>query len=125
MGDMAEPWRSMRHERQIKVAKGKRLSMQYHDEKARDEGVAFKYDCQSDFDRWTAEKLNKLGIEFERKGHASFQITVNGRKGMYYDGKKGEKIHWNDGEKVNLSYSNSLEEYLAQTNLSKGNDDES
>lgn len=98
MGDMAEPWRSMRRERQNQVAQGKRVSMQYRTEKDRERGIAFKADCQRDYDRWTAEKLDKLGVQYERKGASSFQITVNGRVGMYYDGKKGEQIRWNDGE---------------------------
>lgn len=98
MGDMAEPWRSMRLERQKQVASGKRVSMQYRTEKDREKGVAFKHEVQADFDRWTAEKLDKLGVDYKRKGPASFQITVNGRVGMYYDGKKGEQIRWNDGE---------------------------
>ena len=72
--------------------------MQYKNEKQREKGTQFKYECQSDFDRWTAEKLDKLGIGYHRKGYSSFQIIVNGRKGMYYDGKKGEQIRWNDGE---------------------------
>lgn len=112
MGDMAEPWKSMRLERQKQVAQGSRVSMQYRTEKQREKGIAFKQECQQDYDRWSMETLDKLGIEYTRKGAASFQITVNGRVGMYYDGKKGEQIRWNDGEVVQLPYHDSLEEYL-------------
>lgn len=100
MGDMAEPWKSMRHDRQMQVAQGKRVSMKYRTEKDREEGIAFAYSVARDNDDWTFEKLDKLGLNPVRKGYSSFQITHNGRVGMYYNGKKGEQIRWNDGEVV-------------------------
>lgn len=114
MGDMAEPWKSMRHDRQMEVARGERLSMQYHSEKEREKGTQFKYECARDMDQWNLQELEKLGLNPERKGYSSFQITINGRQAMYYCGRKGRKIHYKDGEKVELGY-DKLTDYLIKS----------
>lgn len=120
MGDMAEPWRSMRHDRQKQVAKGERISMQYRTEKDREKGQAFKHELNVDYDERNLKKLTKLGLHPVRKGYASFQINFNGRVGMYYDGKKGEQIRWNDGEVVQLNYYDSLEKLVGGKNEQTG-----
>lgn len=109
MGDMAEPWRSMRHERQQQVANGKRLSMKYKNEKEREWGIKTAYEAVAMVDKDTLKHLKKLGLEPVHKGMASFQITLNGRVGMYYDGKKGKQIRWNDGKVKRLGYYNNDE----------------
>lgn len=104
MGDMAEPWKSMRLERQKQVASGKRVSMKYKTEADREWGRRTAYEAVAMVDKDTLKHLEKLGLNPVHKGMASFQITLNGRKGMYYNGKKGKQIIWNDGEKVRLGY---------------------
>lgn len=120
MGDMAEPWRSMRLERQKQVMSGKRVSMKYRTEADREWGTRTAHEDNVEADKRTLKKLEKLGLSPIRKGYASFQITFNGRVGMYYDGKKGEQIRWNDGEAVEFSYDNNLEDYITPLNKRKG-----
>lgn len=115
MGDMAEPWRSMRHERQNQVARGERVSMKYKTEADREWGVRASYEANAMVDKDTLKRLSKLGLAPIKKGVASFQINLNGRVGMYYNGKKGEQLRWNDGEVIPLPYRSSLTEYLANT----------
>lgn len=112
MGDMAEPWRSMRKERQDQVMRGERVSMKYKTEADREWGVSAAYEANAMVDADTLKELKKLGLDPVKKGVASFQITLNGRVGMYYDGKKGKQIRWNDGEVVQLDYELTLETYI-------------
>lgn len=116
MGDMAEPWRSMRRERQEQVASGRRVSMKYKTEADREWGVSTAYEANAMVDKDTLKHLEKLGVNPVHKGMASFQIRLNGRVGMYYDGKKGKQIIWNDGEKIHLGYYNDdeLDEYITK-----------
>lgn len=113
MGDMAEPWKSMREERQKQVREGKRVSMKYKTEADREWGTRTAYEANMRVDADTLKHLTELGLEPIRKGYASFQITHNGRVGMYYNGKRGEKVHWQNGEKVELPY-RGLEDYLKE-----------
>jgi hypothetical protein len=119
MGDMAEPWKSMRIERQNQVASGQRVSMKYRTEADREWGRKTAYEAVAMVDKGTLKVLKRLGLSPVHKGMASFQITLNGRIGMYYNGKNGQQIRWNDGEVVKLPY-NGLEDFVKQTNSSKG-----
>lgn len=93
MGDMAEPWRSMRHERQKQVASGKRVSMKYRTEADREWGQRTAYEAVAMCDRDTLKNLKKQGLDVEYKSLASFQITLPVGKVMFFDGKKGTFIY--------------------------------
>lgn len=114
MGDMAEPWKSMRLRRQQEVASGKRVSMNYKTEADREWGMRTAYEANAAVDADTFRRLKKLGLNPVKKGMASFQIALSGRVGMYYDGKKGEQIRWSDGEVFRPSYDNPLENYIKE-----------
>lgn len=115
MGDMAEPWRSMREHAKNRRDKGGWYSTRHKTEEEAHESAVFANECNYESDQHTLKQLEKLGLKPVRKGYSSFQINLNGRVGMYYNGKKGKKIIWNDSEKVKIPYGfNGLEEYLSK-----------
>lgn len=119
MGDMAEPWKSMRLERQKQVASGERVSMRFKTDADREWHTEAQHEANSMVDADNMKRLTKLGLSPIYKSTSSFQINFNGRIGMYYDGKRGEQIRWNDGEVKELHY-HELEEYVAPTSNKRG-----
>lgn len=93
MGDMAEPWRSMRRERQDQVASGQRVSVKYKTEEEREWGRRTAYEAVAMCDKDTLKALKKKGLDVEYKSLASFQLTIDGGKVMFFDGKKGTFIY--------------------------------
>lgn len=108
MGDLGEYWNDLK---QAKHDEGW-VSNQYRTDKHRERGTEFKGEVNSQHDDYLKKLLAKLGLNPEFKNTHSFQITINGRVGMYYGGKN-EKIRFNDGEVVELGYPNTLKAYLA------------
>ena len=101
MGDMAEPWKSMREERQKQVMTGERVSMKYKTEADREWGRKTAYEAVAMCDRDTLKNLKKQGLDVEYKSLASFQITTNAGKVMLFDGRKGTFIY---SPKLNKKY---------------------
>lgn len=113
MGDMGDYWRGVKEaSREYKQRKGW-VSQQYKTEKDQEVGRAWKYQMNADDDKFTMKELKKLKLNPVLKNTHSFQVTINGRKAMYYNGKR-EKLIFTDGEQVSLPYYNSLEEYVKE-----------
>lgn len=90
---MAEPWRSMREDRQQQRDSGQRVSMKYRTEADREWGIRTAYEAVAMCDRDTLKALKKKGLDVEYKSLASFQLSINGGKVMFFDGKKGTFIY--------------------------------
>jgi hypothetical protein len=92
MGDLGEYWNEHRQYKRELVNSGKMISMQYKTEEDRERGVESKNKDNYTSDMITEKRLKKLGLEPVYKNTHSFQVTINGKKGMYYCGRNEKLI---------------------------------
>lgn len=107
MGDLGEYWNDIK---QAKRNEGW-VSNQYRTDTARERGTAFKSSINDSHDRWIEKRLKRMGLEPVFKNTHSFQVTLAGRRGMYYCGRD-EKIRFNDGQIIELDGYQTLEKLV-------------
>jgi len=116
MGDMGDYWRDIKEASRAYKQRNNWVSSQYKTEEDRELGELWKHSANSNLDDMREKLLKKLKLSPIRKNVHSFQITLKGRKGMYYNGKE-EKIIWNDKHPAKFNYWDNetwvdLEEYI-------------
>jgi len=114
MGDMGDYWRDVKESSRKYKEKNGWISQQYKTEEERDEWVEHKHELNRDIDQSRLKKLEELGLNPKYKSTSSFMVFINGRQAMYYTGK-WHKLHFKDGEKVDLQYGD-IEDYLEELN---------